>query len=125
MTVRTHRRKFFWPALVVLTSVATLASIVTGSLAQMAFAGTNPTIASDQADYSPGSTVTLTGTGWDASEAVHLSVNDDVGNTWSWSEDVTADANGDVTDQLTLPTSFVATYKVTATGITSGAVTTT
>jgi hypothetical protein len=36
-----------------------------------------PTIASDQADYAPGSTVTLTGANWLPGELVHVYVNDD------------------------------------------------
>ena len=83
-----------------------------------------PTIQSDQDDYSPGSTVTLTGTGWQPGESVHINVNDNDGQTWSRDVDVTADANGDITDQFQLPNSFVAVYSVKATGA-SGAVATT
>src|SRR5437762_8780356 len=46
-------------------------------------AASGATIVSDQLDYSPGATVTLTGAGWDSGEAVHINVNDAVGNTWS------------------------------------------
>jgi len=73
-------------------------------------------IASDQADYAPGSTVTLTGTNWAAGEAVHLFVNDDVGQTWSYNADVTADSNGSFSNQFQLPNWFVATYSAKATG---------
>ncbi len=48
----------------------------------------NPTIASDQADYAPGALVTLTGTGWQPGESVHIFVNDDWGSSWSRSVDV-------------------------------------
>ena len=41
-----------------------------------------PTIQSDQADYSPGATVTLTGSNWQPGESVRIYVNDDVGQTW-------------------------------------------
>src|SRR5687768_5739247 len=84
-----------------------------------------PTIQSDKEDYTPGSTVTLTGSNWQPGEVVHINVNDDQGQTWSRDVDVTADASGNVTDQFQLPTSFVAVYKVTATGPQSGVVTTT
>src|SRR5215204_3509717 len=84
-----------------------------------------PTIQSDQADYPPGATVTLTGSNWQPGEAVHITVNDDQGQTWSRDADVSADASGNITDQFQLPDWFVATYKVTATGAQSGAATTT
>src|SRR5215211_1430254 len=38
-----------------------------------------PTIQSDQADYSPGATVTLTGSNWQPGESVNINVNDDEG----------------------------------------------
>src|SRR5947209_9698236 len=41
----------------------------------------NPTISSDKPDYSPGETVTLMGSGWQALEPVHIFVNDDEGQT--------------------------------------------
>jgi hypothetical protein len=53
-------------------------------------------------------------------ESIHLSVNDDKGQSWSWSGDATADDSGQFTATLTLPTSFVATYAVVATGAVSG-----
>ena len=83
-----------------------------------------PTIASDLPDYAPGSTVTLRGTNWAAGEAVHLFVNDSVGQTWSYNADIAADAGGSFTHQFQLPASFVAVYSVTATGAVSGAATT-
>jgi hypothetical protein len=84
-----------------------------------------PTISTGQADYAPGATVTLTGASWQPGEAVHISVNDNIGQTWSYSADVTADAGGGYTNQFQLPTSFVASYLVTATGLLSGTATTT
>src|SRR6266702_4125085 len=85
------------------------------------------TITSDQADYQPGATVTLTGAGWAANEDVHIFVNDSVGNTWSLNSnpDPVADANGAFTYSFSLPNSFIANYTVTATGPTSGTATTT
>ena len=82
-----------------------------------------PTISTDKSDYNPGSTVTLSGQGWGASESVHIFVNDDKGQTWSYNSDVTADASGAFTMQFQLPATFVATYSVTATGASSGVVT--
>jgi hypothetical protein len=84
-----------------------------------------PSISSDQADYSPGSHVVLSGVAWEPGEAVHLAVNDDLGKTWEHAADVTADDQGEITDTFTLPDWFVATYRVSATGTVSGTVTTT
>ena len=83
-----------------------------------------PMIATDQEDYAPGSTVTLTGTNWAAGETVHIFVNDDKGKTWSYDANVVADQSGAFTSQFVLPTSFAATYSVTATGAVSGTATT-
>ena len=83
----------------------------------------SPTIASDLDDYPPGGLVTLTGTGWQPGESVHIYVNDDWGSTWSRHVDVIADADGHIHDQFTLPDWFVALYTVVATGSQSGAAT--
>lgn len=107
---------------------AVAASVVVGVVAAIggnAFATGSPSIASDQADYSPGATVTLTGAGWQGDDSVALVVNDSVGASWSWSDTVTPDSYGNFTDTLTLPSSFVASYSVTATGSPSGTVATT
>jgi hypothetical protein len=37
--------------------------------------GGAPTIPSDKDDYAPGSTVTLTGSHWQAGEPVHININ--------------------------------------------------
>jgi len=86
-----------------------------------------PTIVSDQADYTPGSTVTLTGANWQPGEIVHIFVNDDVGQAWSLNSDPdpVADDTGSFTYQFELPDLFVAMYSVTATGGASGTATTT
>src|SRR6266571_2703252 len=74
--------------------------------ANVAGAASGATITSDQADYQPGSTVTLTGAGWDTGEAVHIFVNDSVGNTWSLNSnpDPVADSSGSFTYSFSLPT---------------------
>ena len=82
-----------------------------------------PTIQSDKADYAPGELVTLTGSGWQPGESVNINVNDDEGQTWTRNVDVTADASGNISDSFNLPSYFVATYNVKATGA-SGAVAT-
>lgn len=103
------------PLLVVGTLAGMLAS------ATLARAGGAPTIASDQADYPPGATVTLSGTNWDpAGSAVHLAVDDSDGQTWSYTNDVSPGADGSVSDSFALPTYFIADYSVTATQDSAG-----
>ena len=84
-----------------------------------------PTIQSDMADYPPGATVTLTGSNWQPGESVHISVNDTYGASWARNVDVSANANGEITDSFNLPEWFVSDYDVTATGTQSGTVRTT
>src|SRR5215210_8076447 len=84
-----------------------------------------PTIQSDKADYAPGETVTLTGSNWQPGESVHINVNDTYGASWARNVDVTANANGEITDSFNLPDWFVSDYDVTATGAQSGMATTT
>ena len=57
-----------------------------------------PWIASDQADYAPGAAVTLSGGNWAAGELVHIDVNDNHGESWLRDVDVTADADGKITN---------------------------
>ena len=84
-----------------------------------------PAIVSDQGDYNPGAAVVLRGTGWQPLEVVHVAVNDDIGQTWSYEADATADTNGAFMVQFALPDWFVADYNVTATGSSGGLATTT
>src|SRR6266581_4802200 len=95
--------------------------------ANTASAATGATITSDKQDYQPGATVTLTGAGWDSGEAVHIFVNDAVGNTWSLNSnpDPVADSSGSFTYSFSLPNTFIASYTATATGQTSGSTATT
>ncbi len=103
----------------------TLAALVAGfAIKANAQETTSPTIQSDQADYPPGGTVVLTGSGWQPDESVNISVNDDAGKTWSRNVDVTADESGQIRDEFQLPDWFVAQYSVKATG-SSGTVATT
>jgi hypothetical protein len=77
-----------------------------------------PSLSSDQADYAPGATVTLTGSGWPAGDAVRITVDDSVGQSWSYGADVTADLAGNFTNQFQLPNWFVANYSAAATDAT-------
>jgi hypothetical protein len=108
--------------------------MLTMVVTSMAFAGASsmpaaqtatPTISSEFPDYGSGETVNLFGTGWQAGESVHIFVNDDYGSSWSRNVDVVAGDDGTITDTFQLPYWFVATYYVTATGVTSGIATTT
>ncbi|HEX6709220.1 MAG TPA: hypothetical protein VF068_02725 [Rubrobacter sp.] len=70
-------------------------ALVAGSL--------TPTISSDQADYPPGATVTLTGSNWQPGETAHMNVNDEAGRIWSRDVDVAADESGAIRDEFQLP----------------------
>jgi hypothetical protein len=114
--------KIRWVMALSFALVITLAVVITITSIHGARATGSPTIASDQADYSPGATVTLTGAGWAAGDVVHIYVNDSVGNTWSLdsgqngaADDPKADDNGGFTYSFTLPNTFIANYSATAT----------
>jgi hypothetical protein len=105
-----------------------LALILGGAVATVAVASSSeppPTIASDKPDYAPGSTVTLTGTGWTPDTSVHITINDTRGKTWQRQVDVPVDGQGDIVDVFSLPSTFVAEYDVTATGLQTGRTATT
>ena len=80
----------------------------------------DPTIVSDQADYPPGATVTLTGMNWQGDTDVRIVVNDDVGQTWSRDVIVPVAGDGTIFDSFNLPNYFVATYRVVASGQQTG-----
>src|ERR687883_1666238 len=95
--------------------------VFSGGAGAVTLAGAGgPWVATDQPDYPPAANVALTGGGWQPGEPVHVVVNDDEGQTWSYVEDVTADETGGFSLEFTLPDSFVATYSVTATGADAG-----
>jgi hypothetical protein len=79
-----------------------------------------PNVASDKDDYAPGELVILSGSNWEAGEAVHIRVNDDFGSSWNRDVDVVASDSGEIADQFNLPNWFVANYSVVATGTASG-----
>jgi hypothetical protein len=109
------------------TRVLVLLATALGALllAGNALAG-GPTISSDQADYAPGSTVTLTGSGWGVGETVHVTVDDLLGQTWSWAStpDPIAGLDGSFTVTLDLPNVFVSDYSVKAIGSSGASATT-
>ena len=60
-------------------------------------------ISSDRTDYAPGDTVALSGAGWQAGEAVQVLVDDDQNDPWSHGAELTAAADGMVSDSFDLP----------------------
>src|SRR5215469_17253007 len=94
--------------LVAVAVVAGLSLPAVAMFAQPAAATGTPTIVSDQADYPPGATVTLTGANWQGDSSVTIFVNDSIGNTWSYTNDVTVQPDGSITNNFQLPTSFIA-----------------
>ena len=73
-----------------------------------------PIITTDQSDYAPGSVVTITGSGWPAGDTVSVVTNDAVSGSFSQTDQVTTDASGSFTDQVTLPLMHISNYLVTA-----------
>src|SRR5207247_7314121 len=93
------------------TTAATSDSTTTGtSSASISY---SPTIATDKADYPPGATVTITGAGWPAQDAIVLQTDDAIGRTWSNTGNVTTDDNGDFTYSFQLPNTFISDYTTT------------
>ena len=95
-------------------------SFICALVALFAFAGTalaggQPSLTSDNATYAPGDTVTLSGSGFAADDAVHLEVDDDAADAWTHEADVTADADGSFSATLTLP-ELEAGFSATAAG---------
>ena len=71
-------------------------------------------ISSDRSDYAPGDAVALSGSGWQAGEAVQVLVDDDQSDPWSYEAELTAAADGTVSDSFDLP-DVAGAFSVTAT----------
>jgi hypothetical protein len=129
---RHSRRGLGGLAAVSVVGLVTGLTIGVGAGAARADSGSaSPTIATSQSDYSPGSTVVLTGTGWQPGDDVQVSVNATDGTTWQLDSgtggataDPVADASGSFSYSFSLPTFWVATYSVDATGASGEATTT-
>jgi len=109
-----NRNKFFWPALVVLTALLTMTSVAA-----------NAAVSTDQADYTPGSVVTVSGdnsngAGYFAGNTVDVAVSGPNGWSSSCSATVAADGNGSWSCTVTLasdPAIAVGDYSYTATSL--------
>ncbi len=75
----------------------------------------SPTLSSGESTYAPGSAVTLSGTNWTPGSTVHIVVDDDKSDAWDHIADVTAGANGSLSDTFELPTGLAATFTASAT----------
>jgi hypothetical protein len=95
----------------------------TGAMTQIT-ASASPWIATDKADYAPGSTVHVTGGNWEPGEDVRIVTNDTLGNTWSQADTVVADPTGGLTYEVVLPNYFVSDYTVSAMSASGSATTT-
>ena len=91
----------------------------------MATPSASPVLWTGKDDYVPTEWVDIYGSAWNAGETVELFVDDHKDRTWSHSATATADDVGDLVYEFQLPSWFVATYTVTATGSSGRVVTTT
>jgi hypothetical protein len=120
---RPVRRLSLLAMVITIVSVLAMGSSAAQAMPVDGGTATNPWVQSDELDYAPGSTVTLSGGNWQPGENVHIFVDDTNGHTWNHSADVTADDAGEIQDVFDLPNVWVADYDVTATGSSSGTVT--
>jgi len=83
-----------------------------------------PWIKSDLDDYPPGGLVTLTGAGWTEDVEIKITVDDisTIPQSWRLEETIAVNEDGTLEFSFNLPAWFVANYKVTATGLTTGTV---
>ncbi len=98
-----------------------IASILTVCTATAAFA--QATVATDRADYAPGDTVLVTGTGWSPGEIVTLTFTRDPAGPAPAVYTVTADPSGNILhhELAILPEDGGVAFTLVATGQTSGA----
>ena len=68
--------------------------------------------------------MTLTGAGWAGDTRVSISVDDNLGQNWRYTDSVVVQPDGTILDTFNLPTQFVAQYFVTARGAQTGRVAT-
>src|SRR5215831_7952811 len=85
-------------------------------------AQTAATVATDKSDYPPGSTVTVTGSGWLPGETVVLTFVENPNNDGPHVLSTVADSSGNInsTDFVVSPQDSGITFRLTATGSSSG-----
>jgi len=96
-----------------------------GSAAMSTTSTSGPTLATDKPDYSPGDTVTFTGSGWTAGDTVTITIHEDP----HWTQEdrtvvAVADGSGNVTNHTFVvdQRDFGVTFTATAVGNPSGLV---
>ena len=109
-TARRRQRTWLSKALFVLGSFAAAGLVAAGVVS----GADQPSISSDRFDYAPGDAVALSGAGWIADEAVQVLVDDDQDHPWSHAAELTAAADGTVSDSFDLP-DVAGEFSVTAT----------
>src|SRR5882724_4735237 len=103
-------------------SSARLVALVVGFLAALALPASAATVATDKADYAPGQTVVITGSGWEPGETVVLILHEEPQLDPDLELTAFADANGDFTNTDFSVDVFDigVTFTLTATGLSSG-----
>ncbi len=109
-TTRRRQRTWLYKALFVLGSFTAAGLVAAGVVS----GADQPSISSDRSDYAPGDAVALSGAGWQAGEAVQILVDDDQDDPWSHEAELTAAADGTVSDSFDLP-DVAGEFSVTAT----------
>src|SRR5437870_2850332 len=103
-------------------SRAGLLGLIAGFLATLALPASAATVATDKADYAPGQTVVITGSGWEPGETVVLILHEEPQLDPDLQLTAFADANGDFTNADFSVDVFDigVTFTLTATGGSSG-----
>src|SRR5438046_6834390 len=78
-------------------SSARLVALIVGFLAALALPASAATVATDKADYAPGETVVITGSGWEPGETVVLILHEEPQLDPDLQLTAFADENGDFT----------------------------
>jgi len=83
---------------------------------------TFPTLATDQADYAPGTNVLVTGGGWQPGETVNLVFHETNGPDADVTYQAAADSSGNISNNQFVPDThdYGVIFTLTATGLTSG-----
>ena len=104
------------------SSLPPLVGLIAGLLATLALPASAATVATDKADYAPGETVVITGSGWEPGDTVVLVLHEDPQLDPDLQLTAVADANGDFTNSDFIVDVFDigVTFTLTATGDPSG-----